>query len=160
MPADGADLCRRVLHARGRPCARRASASGRLVGTGTRAAAPADAVVFRRRRDAAHAAGRCRAPRRRLRLRTRFPDARAPHQGRRPGRGEPRNHPHAPQPLYGLSAFPVARGAGRRPARRRRGCRRAGQQPLLRQRRRRHPHERRGTGPLRNTPYGSVRGQR
>ena len=48
MPADGADLCRRVLHARGRPCARRASASGRLVGTGARAAAPADAVVFRR----------------------------------------------------------------------------------------------------------------
>ena len=160
MPADGADLCRRVLHARGRPCARRASASGRLVGTGTRAAAPADAVVFRRRRDAAHAAGRRRAPRRRLRLRTRFPDARAPHQGRRPGRGEPRNHPHAPQPLYGLSAFPVARGAGRRPARRRRGCRRAGQQPLLRQRRRRHPHERRGAGPLRNTPHGRVLGQR
>ena len=44
MPADGADLCRRVLHARGRPCARRASASGRLVGTGTCAAAPADAL--------------------------------------------------------------------------------------------------------------------
>ena len=45
MPADGADLCRRVLHARGRPCARRASASGRLVGTGARAAAPADALT-------------------------------------------------------------------------------------------------------------------
>ena len=44
MPADGADLRRRVLHARGRPCARHAPAARRLVGTGTRAAAPADAL--------------------------------------------------------------------------------------------------------------------
>ena len=37
---------------------------------------------------------------------------------------------------------------------------RAGQQPLLRRRRRRYPHDGGRTGPLRNTPYGRIRGQR
>lgn len=106
MPADGADLCRRVLHARGRPCARRASASGGWSGPGPvppprrmRLFFGGDVMQHMPQVDAV----RCGDG---FDYEPVFRDARAPHQGRRPGRGEPRNHPHAPQPLYGLSAFP------------------------------------------------------
>jgi len=123
------------------------------------AQAGARAAAVRGRRDAASAAGHGGPPRNGVRLPGGVRSSAPPLPCGRSGDREPRNDAHPHRPLYGLSLFPLSGGAGRRTARRRGRCGRAGQQPLLRRRRRRGAYDRRGTSAVRHPAYGRIYGQ-